>query len=130
VPTTPKGWRCVIFFKLREEDGGDDSDGALTLAVVEELLMLRLLFRQPGLIFNVVCEVEPYLLHYSHLLLCGVSPMAKLRLQDIDASCIACDNEVCGRKWFTAFRLSSLYGTSSRKEEPTCELVGKATDEA
>jgi hypothetical protein len=48
VPTTPKGLRCVIFFTLREEDGGDNSDGALTLAVVEELLLLRLLFRRPA----------------------------------------------------------------------------------
>ena len=48
MPTTPKGLRCVIFFTLREEDGGDNSDGALTLAVVEELLLLRLLFRRPA----------------------------------------------------------------------------------
>ena len=48
VPTTPKGWRCVIFFALREEDGGDDSDCALTHRAVVEELLLRLLFRRPA----------------------------------------------------------------------------------
>jgi hypothetical protein len=52
VPTTPKGWRCVIFFKLREEDWGDKSDGALTLAVVEDAAVF--LVSPAGANFNVV----------------------------------------------------------------------------